>query len=73
MSPADERGFDNPTRVIFGVGTLNELGKLLAGRALLVTTPGHTRRGLTERVEQGGVGSALGAPKLPDYKPRDGQ
>lgn len=30
-------------------------------------------RALTERVEQGGVGSALGAPKLPDYKPRDGR
>jgi phospholipid/cholesterol/gamma-HCH transport system substrate-binding protein len=30
-------------------------------------------RALTERVEQGGVGSSLGAPKLPDYKPRDGR
>lgn len=30
-------------------------------------------RALTERVEQGGVGSVLGEPKLPDYKPRDGQ
>ncbi|HVL30533.1 MAG TPA: MCE family protein, partial [Sphingomicrobium sp.] len=30
-------------------------------------------RALTERVEQGGVGSVLGAPKLPDYKPRDGR
>lgn len=30
-------------------------------------------RALTERVEQGGVGSVLGEPKLPDYKPRDGR
>ena len=33
----------------------------------------NVERALTERVEQGGVGSALGAPKLPDYKPRDGR
>jgi phospholipid/cholesterol/gamma-HCH transport system substrate-binding protein len=30
-------------------------------------------RALTERVEQGGIGSTLGSPKLPDYKPRDGK
>ena len=30
-------------------------------------------RALTERVEQGGIGSALGPEKLPDYKPRDGR
>ena len=28
---------------------------------------------LTERVDQGGIGSALGPQKLPDYKPRDGR
>ena len=28
---------------------------------------------LTERVDQGGVSSALGPQKLPDYKPRDGK
>lgn len=27
----------------------------------------------TERLDQGGVGSALGPQKLPDYKPRDGR
>ncbi len=27
----------------------------------------------TERLDQGGVGSALGPQKLPDYKPRDGK
>jgi phospholipid/cholesterol/gamma-HCH transport system substrate-binding protein len=30
-------------------------------------------RSLTERVDQGGIGSALGPQKLPDYKPRDGR
>ena len=30
-------------------------------------------RALTERVDQGGVGSVLGPQKLPDYKPRDGK
>jgi phospholipid/cholesterol/gamma-HCH transport system substrate-binding protein len=30
-------------------------------------------RSLTERVDQGGIGSALGPQKLPDYKPRDGK
>jgi phospholipid/cholesterol/gamma-HCH transport system substrate-binding protein len=30
-------------------------------------------RALTERVDQGGVGSALGPEKLPDYKPRNGK
>ena len=33
----------------------------------------ESMRALTERVEQGGAGSVLGAPKLPDYKPRDGR
>ncbi len=28
---------------------------------------------LTERVDQGGIGSALGPQKLPDYKPKDGK
>jgi phospholipid/cholesterol/gamma-HCH transport system substrate-binding protein len=27
----------------------------------------------TERVDQGGISSALGPQKLPDYKPRDGR
>ena len=30
-------------------------------------------RDLTERVQDEGLGSALGAPKLPDYKPRGGK
>lgn len=30
-------------------------------------------RALTERVEQGGIGSALGPQKLPEYKPKDGR
>ena len=33
----------------------------------------ESMRALTERVEQGGIGSALGPEKLPDYKPRDGR
>lgn len=43
-------GFFNPTRVTFGLGSLDELPGLVAGRTLLVTSPGSTRRGLTERV-----------------------
>jgi phospholipid/cholesterol/gamma-HCH transport system substrate-binding protein len=27
-------------------------------------------KGVSERVEQGGIGGALGPAKLPDYKPR---
>ncbi|MCL6683593.1 MlaD family protein [Sphingomonas alba] len=30
-------------------------------------------KSLTDKVDQGGVGSALGPPKLPDYKPRNGK
>lgn len=40
----------NPTRVIFGRGTLDRLTEVSQGRALLVTTPGATRRGLTDRI-----------------------
>lgn len=42
--------YGNPVRVLFGAGRLRELGSLVEGRALLVTTQGATRRGLTRRV-----------------------
>ena len=29
--------------------------------------------GFSERLNEGGVGGALGPPKLPDYKPKDGK
>jgi len=35
-----------------GPGKLDKLGELVAGRTLVVTTPGHTRRGLADRVRQ---------------------
>jgi alcohol dehydrogenase len=35
-----------------GPAKLDQLRELVAGRALIVTTPGHTRRGLTDRVRQ---------------------
>lgn len=43
-------GFHNPVRIIFGAGSFDELAKMVEGRILLVTTPGFTRRGVTERV-----------------------
>lgn len=52
-------GFHNPVRLVFGVDRLNDLPGLVKGRrALLVTTPGFTRRGMTDRVK-GLVGSSL--------------
>jgi alcohol dehydrogenase len=36
--------------VIFGPGKLDELRELVTGQALIVTSAGHTRRGLTQRV-----------------------
>jgi phospholipid/cholesterol/gamma-HCH transport system substrate-binding protein len=53
----------------FSKSTLPEANRMIRDLREL----SESLRGLTERVEQGGVGSALGAPKLPDYKPRDGQ
>jgi alcohol dehydrogenase class IV len=35
-----------------GPAKLDQLRELVAGRTLIVTTPGHTRRGLTDRVRQ---------------------
>ncbi len=55
MKPAESHWEHfNPVRVIAGPGTLDELPRLLpdSGSILLVTTPGFTRRGLTERVLQ---------------------
>jgi alcohol dehydrogenase len=49
MSP-DGWEFHNPTRIIFGTGSLDRLSSLAAGRALLITSAGHTRRGTTERL-----------------------
>jgi len=43
--------FYNPVRLIFGIDGLNVLPELIMGRrVLLVTTPGFTRRGVTDRV-----------------------
>lgn len=52
-------GFCNLVRLIFGMDRLNDLPKLIKGRrALLVTTPGFTRRGVTDRIRRL-VGSSL--------------
>lgn len=41
----------NPVKIVFGVGSLGRLAELIGhGRVLLVTTPGFTRRGVTERL-----------------------
>ncbi len=45
--------FYNPVRLIFGIDCLNVLPELMMGRrVLLVTTPGFTRRGVTDRVRK---------------------
>lgn len=43
--------FCNPVRIVFGAGSLSCLSKLTWGRrAILLTTAGFTRRGVTERI-----------------------
>lgn len=45
--------FNNPVRIVFGEGRLDELARLEVGAGvLLVTTPGFTRRGITDRVRE---------------------
>lgn len=46
----DHWDHQSPVRVLFGPGRLSELPTLVDSRALLVTTAGATRRGLTVRV-----------------------
>ena len=53
----------------FSKNTLPEANRLVRDLREL----SESMRALTERVEQGGIGSALGPEKLPDYKPRDGR
>ncbi len=53
----------------FSKNTLPEANRLVRDLRQL----SESLRALTERVEQGGIGSALGPEKLPDYKPRDGR
>ena len=50
----------------FSKNTLPEANRLVRDLRQL----SESLRALTERVEQGGIGSALGPEKLPDYKPR---
>lgn len=45
--------FYNPVRLVFGIDCLNVLPEFILGRrVLLVTTPGFTRRGVTDRVRK---------------------
>lgn len=46
----DAWGFRNPTEIRFGAGRLAEVAELVAGRPLLITTAGASRRGLTSKV-----------------------
>jgi phospholipid/cholesterol/gamma-HCH transport system substrate-binding protein len=50
----------------FSKSTLPEANKLVHDLRELTTS----LKGVSERVEQGGIGGALGPQKLPDYKPR---
>ena len=53
----------------FSKSTLPEANQLVRDLREL----SDTLRGFSERLEQEGVGGALGPEKLPDYKPRRGQ
>ena len=53
----------------FSKTTLPEINRLVRDLRELSTS----LEGFTERLDQGGIGSALGPQKLPDYKPRDGR
>jgi alcohol dehydrogenase len=50
VTEAEAAEFHNPTRVVFGAGTLERLPEFTSGTVLLVTTSGQTRRGVTARV-----------------------
>ena len=49
----------------FSKSTLPELNRLVRDLREL----SQSMRGLVERVDQGGISSALGPEKLPDYEP----
>ena len=53
----------------FSKSTLPEVNRLVRDMRELT----QSLRGVTERVEQGGIGGALGPEKLPDYKPGKNQ
>jgi phospholipid/cholesterol/gamma-HCH transport system substrate-binding protein len=50
----------------FSKSTLPEANRLIRDLREL----SQALKGVSERVEQGGIGGALGPEKLPDYKPR---
>lgn len=50
MIPNSGWEYANPVRIVFGTGRLGELPELVEGRALVVTSPGATGRGLTGRI-----------------------
>ncbi len=50
MSRTDTWEYENPVRIVFGRGKLNDLPGLADGRTLIVATEGMTRRGVTARV-----------------------
>ena len=52
MHYIDNWSFYNPVRIAYGVKKIETLPDLIsAKKGLLVTTPGFTRRGLTERLQ----------------------
>jgi phospholipid/cholesterol/gamma-HCH transport system substrate-binding protein len=53
----------------FSKNTLPEANRMVRDLRAL----SESLQSLTERVDQGGIGSALGPQKLPDYKPKDGK
>jgi phosphonate metabolism-associated iron-containing alcohol dehydrogenase len=42
--------YNNPVKILFGPGRLEDVGTVVHGRPLLVTSPGASRRGLSGRV-----------------------
>lgn len=52
MSRTDSWDYENPVRIVFGRGRLNDLPGLTSGRTLIVATEGMMRRGVTARVAE---------------------
>ncbi len=52
QAPNSTWAFANPVKIFFGAGILQKLPETVTirGEILLLTSPGHTRRGLTERI-----------------------
>lgn len=44
--------YQNPVEIHFGSGIMNTLSSVVSGKALLITTEGSTKRGVSQRIEK---------------------